>query len=587
MAIFTIKNLMYCYPDSQQPALDQINLNIEEGEFVLVLGGSGSGKSSLARALAGLIPRFYGGRFGGQLTYRNQSIPQMEPGQMAREVGIVFQDPEKQLVMTNVEAELAFGLENLGMPEEEMGWRMAEVMDFLNLSSLTHKAVQQLSGGEKQRLVLGAVLAMRPRVLILDEPTSQLDPVAAEEILAFLRRLNEEMGMTIILVEQRLERCFHLADRVLYMEKGQVRFNDPPDRMAEWAVERGVPFLPPVATFFARIGIKPLPITIAAGRKFMGQFMDRQKELSGQEGVRRGLSRTTEQRKISGPILSETVHRTDQEPRREPSVSLDRLWYAYPDGHEAVKDLSLKIFPGELLVILGANGAGKSTLLKLIAGLLKPGRGCITVVDKGHKKHGLVGRPGRLAYLAQNPNDYLLQDTVQEEIAFSLKQYGLPDDGIVEQLLQGFHLDEYRHCHPRDLSGGQRQRVALASVLVTRPDLLLLDEPTRGMDVRLKEELTMRLREYTQGGAAVIMITHDIEFAARTASHVAVLHRGRLVRKGSTLDVMGNGIFYTTQLGRLSQGFTNPLLTVEEALARWELLRSKGRGIISGRRKTV
>ncbi|MGI9861290.1 energy-coupling factor transporter ATPase [Moorella naiadis] len=542
MSLFQSENLIYYYPDRERPALKDVNLRLEEGEFLLVIGGSGSGKSTLARVLAGLVPDFYGGRFGGQVYFQGRNIRELDRRQLAREVGIVFQDPEKQLVMTSVETEIAFGLENLGLPPAEMSRRVAEVLHFLDLTAVKQEFTAQLSGGQKQKLALAAVLAMQPRVLVFDEPTSQLDPVAAEEILNLVKRLNEEMGLTVVLIEQRLERCFHLADRVLYMDAGQIKYEGTPAQFARWAAPKGIPFVPPVSRFFAGTGFPVVPVTVKEGRRLLQTNFNCREHPSLMPAVKGGPG---------GPILT-----------------MGKVWFAYPNGKEALQDVSVQIAAGELVAVLGANGAGKSTLLKVMAGLLKPGRGWVQV--KGREIYKGEGRPGNagIAYLSQNPNDYLFQDTVAAELLFTLKNFGLPDDGIVDELLTLLGLESCRGLNPRDLSGGERQRVALASILVTRPSILLLDEPTRGMDYRLKDELGAMLAALGKGGTAVILVTHDVEFAAAYADRVMVMAAGRVVADGPKHQVMGQSFFYTTQIGRMCRGYVGGVLTLGEALAR-------------------
>ncbi|OIQ56535.1 putative HMP/thiamine import ATP-binding protein YkoD [Moorella thermoacetica] len=541
MPLYQSENLTYYYPEGEKPALKGINLSIEEGEFLLITGGSGSGKSTLARVLAGLIPDFYGGRFGGRVYFQGRDLGRMDRRKLAREVGIVFQDPEKQLVMTSVEAEIAFGLENLGLPRVEMSRRVAEVMGFLDLAEIRQEFTAHLSGGQKQKLALAAVLAMQPRVLVLDEPTSQLDPVAAEEFLNLVKRLNEEMGLTIILIEQRLERCFHLADRVVLMEDGQVRYEGTPEQLSRWAVQRDIPFVPPVARFFARIGFPSIPVTVKEGRQLLRSNFDRREF----------------------PPLKPAV-KADPE---EQVLAMIKVWFTYPDGKEALQDISIQIAAGELVALLGANGAGKSTLLKTMAGLLKPGRGRVQVMGRDLSNGG---RPGdsRIAYLSQNPNDYLFQDTVEEELLSTLKNFGLPDDGIVDEILEKLDLQRYRRANPRDLSSGERQRVALASILVARPRLLLLDEPTRGMDYPLKEKLGEMVTGLSREGVSVVLVTHDVEFAANFASRVLLLFAGRIVADGPKHQVLGQSVFYSTQIGKMCRGYVDGVLTLQEALDR-------------------
>ncbi|ADL07131.1 ABC transporter related protein [Thermosediminibacter oceani DSM 16646] len=543
MPIFEIKDLTYFYPESQRPALKDVNMSIEEGEFLLVTGGSGSGKSSLARVLAGLIPGFSGGRISGSVFFRGKDIEQIDRRTMAGEVGIVFQDPEKQLVKTSVEAEIAFGLENLGLPQQEMARRVAEVMSFLGLADLRREFTAKLSGGQKQKLALAAVLAMQPSVLILDEPTSQLDPVAAEDFLNVVKRLNEDMGLTVILIEQRLERCFHLADKVLIMEDGRIRFEGTPEQVARRAAFCENPFIPPVARFFGKVGFNTIPVTVKDGRRMLKQNFN---PAPGNFSM----------------SSSEGMH------EREPLIRMEGVWFTYPDGREALQDINLEICAGELVAVIGPNGSGKSTLLKNMAGLLKPGRG--RVIMMGNKQPKSATRTTwdpSVGYLSQNPNDYLFQDTVEEELLYTLKNFGIASNGAVDEIIEKLSLGDFRRVNPRDLSYGERQRVALASVLVTGPKLLLLDEPTKGLDYRLKSDLGEVLAEFCRQGAAVVLTTHDVEFAAKYASRVIMLFCGRVICDGPVHQVLSDSIFYSTQIGRMCRGFADGILTPEEALA--------------------
>ncbi|WP_461569522.1 ABC transporter ATP-binding protein [Thermincola ferriacetica] len=556
LPLFEIKNLIYYYPDIEKPALNNINLTIEEGEFLLVAGGSGSGKSSLARALAGLIPDFYGGKFGGKVLFQGRNLREIDRRSLAREVGIVFQDPEKQLVMTSVEAEIAFGLENLSLPQDEMFRRVAEVMSFLDLSAVKDEFTGNLSGGQKQRLALASVLAMQPKVLILDEPTSQLDPVAAEELLNLVKRLNEEMGLTIILIEQRLERCFHVADRLIIMERGEILKDGEADEVARWEVEKSIPFIPPVAKFFASLGASAIPLTVKEGRKALKPYY----AMPGARANRTAPAPLPNKRdlKVRG--------KPGQENRENTIVELKNVWFTYPGGREALRNVNCRIEQKEFVVILGENAAGKSTLLKHVAGLLKPGRGSVSVMGRETGKTPLAELARYVGYLSQNPNDYLFQDTVEEELLFTLKNFGLSDFGRIENLLDKLNLSHYRTANPRDLSSGERQRVALAAVLASRPQLLLLDEPTRGIDYRLKNELGDLLSELREEGITIIMVTHDIEFAAEYADRVILMFDGRVVNTGSKREVLGGSVFYSPQMSRLFRGTVDGILTVAEAI---------------------
>lgn len=549
LALLEIEDLTYYYPERSEPSLEQINIQVSEGELLLVTGGSGSGKSTLARLLAGLIPEFYGGKIWGSYRLAGAELKGWRRRARHSAVGIVFQDPERQLVMTSVEGEIAFGLENLGLPRREMFRRAAEVMTFLNLLPLRDQFTTHLSGGEKQKLALASVIAMHPRILILDEPTSQLDPVAAADIFNLVESLNREMGYTIILIEQRLERCYHLADRLIIMEGGRIICDAAPGEAARWQLRKGLPFIPPVARFFASLSSgadSPVPLTVREGR--------------------RELQRTAPASPAPPDHLPlSTVSRSSTQ-KKEPLIRASGLWYTYPEGTEAMKGLSLELPPGELITILGPNASGKSTLLKLLAGIIKPQRGKILL--QGQDTRGLApSQMGRyLGYLSQNPNDYLTRDTVEEELKFTLDNFGLSDNGVCAEMMKRLALEPLRGLNPRDLSSGERQRVALASVLVTEPPLLLLDEPTRGLDYRLKRELGRFLGEIVAAGGTVVLVTHDLEFAVDYGERVVLLFDGTVVSEGPR-EILRESIFYAPQMARLFRGRAGNVLTVEEGLS--------------------
>lgn len=547
MAAIKVENLTYYYPEAEKPALDKINLIIPEGQFVLVVGGSGSGKSSLIRAVAGLIPGFYGGIYSGKVYLNDAELRQLDQRTLVERVGMVFQDPESQMVMTNVEQEVAFGVENLGLPDSLMKRRVMEVTSALTLSDYLHSFIPELSGGQKQKVALASVLAMQPDILLLDEPTSQLDPIAGEEILTMIRRLNEENGITVILIEQRLERCFHLADRVLVMDKGRIIYDHhAPDAIADWAVKNGIPFIPPLPKLFASVGYPEIPITIKQGRKILKSYSP--------------VPNLT----IPAPVHSNTIARTSEVTGDKCLVDIQNLWFTYPNGKEVLRNVNLKISPGEFLVLMGENGAGKTTLMKNISGLLKPSRGQVKILNKDTRKHSVEELASTVGYLSQDPNDYLFLPTVREELVFTLHNLGLPDDGISEEIMERLQLSRYAGVNPRDLSTGERQRVALASVLVTRPKVLLLDEPTRGLDYRLKEELGNILLQLRAEGTAILVITHDVEFAAEYADDIVLMADGSIIARGSKYEILTRSTFYSPQISKLFNNMVADVVTLEE-----------------------
>lgn len=514
MEVFKIHDLTYYYPRKEDPALKDINLNIEEGEFILLLGSSGSGKSTLGRVFNKIVPNFYGGKIKGELEGTD-------------EVGMVFQDPEKQLVMDKVERELAFGLENIGVPYSAMRKKVMEALSFLNIYDIKDKKTYELSGGQKQKVALGATISMGYKFLVLDEPTSQLDPVSAEEILHILKRLNEELGYTIILIEQRIDRCFHLADRILFMENASLVFDGNREEFVFWSNEKNKNFLPSVSEYFVKKGYENTPFTVKEGRKKLKKLFDKNN------------------------LPKKEIHINDN--KKEDVIIAKNIDFIYENGKHALKKIDLTVHKGEVLGILGENGGGKSTLLKNISGLLKPTKGKLYV-------EGVVG------YLSQNPNDYLFNDSVYEELKYTLDNKDIKDYEVIDKTLKDLDIYQYKYKNPRDLSGGERQRVAIASILVMDPDILILDEPTRGLDKDLKEKLGHIILELKDKRKTVILVTHDVEFTSKFCDRACLIFDGSIAQIGSKYEVMSSGIYYSTQINKLFSGYVNNILTLDDAL---------------------
>jgi len=577
MALVTIENLSYWYPGAARPALDGVNLVLREGEFVLVVGGSGSGKSTLLRLLAGLLGDFYGGKLSGRATFMGRNLLELDRRQVARHVGLVFQDPERQLVMTRVDREVAFGPENLGLPPDEIRRRVAEALELVGLASLAEATVSELSGGQQQKVALAGVLAMHPRLLLLDEPTSQLDPVAAEEILHTVRRLNEEAGLTVVLVEHRLERCFHVADRVVALEAGQIVADGAVRDAARVLARDGDAYLPPVARLFARLGWDVLPTSVREGRRLLAARLDGAIPVaadghvsSGESGRANAPGRkvgTTAQAGL--PMAREIMRRRLARPTEgDALLSARGVWFAYENGREALKGVDLAVRPREILMVLGPSGSGKSTLLKILAGQLDPGRGRVLLAGLPMSGLELRERVRLVGYVGQHPDHYLLQETLEEELRFTLRNLGLEDGGRIADTLEALGLTACREANPRDLSSGERQRAAVATVLVAEPRVLILDEPTRGMDYALKTRLSALLLDLSRKkGGAVVVATHDVEFAAATADRVVLLADGRVVAQDATRNVLDGNLFYSPQINRLLHGYAPGVVKLEEALA--------------------
>jgi energy-coupling factor transporter ATP-binding protein EcfA2 len=535
-------HLTYRYPGGEMPILRDLTLQIDDGEFLLVMGPSGVGKSTLLRCLNGLVPHFYGGAISGAVRVAGRDPLALGPSGMADLVGFVLQDPEAQFVVDNVEDELAFALENQGLDAIIMRKRVEEALDQLNIVHLRQRSVNSLSGGERQRVAIGAVMTLQPRVLVLDEPTSQLDPQAAEEVLDTLVKLNHDLGLTIILSEHRLERVVQYVDRVLYLPGcGEAPILDEPR-----AVLRQVDLTPPLVTLAKALDWSPLPLTIKEGRRF-----------AKQSSIAKALS-----------SMTSTTHDEWSASHSSISISIQHLGYAY-NGHPALQDVSIDVHQGEFVALMGRNGSGKTTLLKQLVGLLKPDRGQVHITAPGRRqpldtRQADVDRIIQVVgYVPQNPNALLFSDTVRQELDFTRRCHHLPQDSH-DVLLDVLGLTAHAHRYPRDLSVGERQRVALASILVAEPQILLLDEPTRGLDYSQKAALTDFLQREKAQGRTIVMATHDVELVARCADRVVLLGDGQVVVDGPVQKVMTESLVFASQINKL---FRNPaLLTVEDAL---------------------
>ena len=563
--VFELNNFTYYYPHHSQPSLHQVSLEVDEGELLLVVGRSGSGKSTLARALCGLVPDFYGGSVSGDILYQGIPLDKWTRSRLAQQIGIVFQEPDSQLLFKNVERDIAFGLENLGLPNSFMQRRVAEMMDFLNLNALRKRDSSNLSGGEKQKIALAGVLAMNPQVLILDEPTSQLDPVAAGEILKLVKDLNDEFAITIILIEQRLEQSFSLADRVVILEEGKIIFKGDSREELRWAAEQNYPLLPVIPVIFAGFTDKDLPLTVKEGRKLLSGFgLTPYPELSYPDvgdrkhtQVHPGVVFKSAKEMAPGEKNSRSGRG-----QAKPLVEIKHLSFTYPQGELALKDVNLNIWPGECVAVIGANGAGKSTLLQIVAGLLPTYKGYVRVgnysgkVLKAEKINRLV------AYLPQNLDNFFLTDTVFNDIALSNQIIARDTEFWLERMnLQGFQEDD-----PRKLSTGEKHRVAMAAILASNPDLILLDEPTTGIDGEQKQDIGKLLFDLCQQGKSVLLVTHDIDFASEYATRLIFMHDGTILADGTVQEVITGNTFYTSQVARLFSEIDSSVVNQAQAV---------------------
>jgi energy-coupling factor transport system ATP-binding protein len=529
--ILVAEGFGYRYPERDEAALDGVSLALADGSFTVLAGRSASGKSTLLRAASGLVPHFYGGEAWGELSVGGIDVREHEASDVALVAGTVLQEPESQLVMNSVGAEIALALEHRGAAPGAVARAVEEVALALGVERLLERRVETLSGGELQRVAIAAALAHRPRLLVLDEPTSQLDPVAGDELVWLLRRLNEEWGTAVLIAEHRLERCLPAADRVIALERGRIACDASPAEYLEWSMEHDPALATPAASLFHLAGLGPLPVSVKAARDSLAEG-----GLSNKGSAPSAVSEGRAHDKGSDR-LSARWRRRGREPV---ALRFDGVWFEVPDGPSVLRSLDLRLPPGQTVALMGRNGAGKSTLLRMAKGLIQPTR-------------GTVERAGDVALLMQNPGDYLVHEHVRDEVA----EQGAATAGLARRLA----------AHPRDLSGGERQRLALEVVLDgVEPAVVCLDEPTRGMDRPRKDELAARLRALADGGAAVIVATHDTEFAARLADRVVLMGQGVVIADAPSHEVLAGGWQFATDTARVL-GEDAGALTPEEGAA--------------------
>jgi energy-coupling factor transporter ATP-binding protein EcfA2 len=493
MPLITLDAVSYRYPEADRPALSEITAAVEPGEVILLRGASGSGKSTLLRCLNGLVPHSTGGQFRGRVVVCGLDTREHPPRQLGIHIGFVFQHPEAQFVLEDVEAELAFGLENLGLARSLMRKRVEEVIDQVGINPLRRRRIATLSGGERQRVAIAAALAMHPDALVLDEPTSQLDPQAAEDVLQVVLRLVAELGMTTVIAEHRVERIAPFVDRIWTIDGGALRDQAPRVALAEGGAR------PPVVDLALRAGWTPLPLGLRDAR-----------------------------------IHAQHLPSVHPSPQTVPSATgegsiicrVDGLDHRY-DTVPAVQGVSLTLCRGQVVALMGRNGSGKTTLLRLIAGLMRPQRGTVT-------------HEGIAAYVPQDADSLLFAPTVDEELRGQSAEVVAP-------------FAAWLHRYPRDLSSGERQQLAIA-LMGARADLLLLDEPTRGLDPQVKRALSSYLRTRAGTGAAILVATHDVEWAARTADRVLLMADGEIYADGSPGSVLSDSLVFATQISKLVGG---------------------------------
>ncbi len=541
MAHFEIKNLSFSYPTSKgKESLKEVSLTIQKGEYIVLCGKSGSGKTTLFRHLKPVLAPH--GKHTGEILFNGIPMERVSQRDQAAKIGYVMQNPDDQIVTDKVWHELAFGLESLGCDQKTMRARVAEMACYFGIQDWFHRDVTNLSGGQKQLLNLASIMAMQPEVLILDEPTSQLDPIAASDFLNTVRKINIELGTTVIITEHRMEDIFPYADRAIVMDSGKVIADDTPRNIGKLLYERKNDMFAamptPVRAFYGSHGAGNCPLTVREGRNWLS-------------------------RSFPTELKYKTIPAEYAESKKESALSLKELWFRYEKTTpDILRGVSAEIPKGSLYAIVGGNGSGKSTTLKSICGICRPYRGSVKVFGKPvekYKSSELFG--GTLALLPQDPKSLFVKKTVREDLEEMTK-----DKALIAQIAATCQIEKLLDSHPYDLSGGEQQRAALAKVLLTQPKLLLLDEPTKGIDSFFKETFAEILKELKNKGITIVMVSHDVEFCARYADLVSMFFDGQILTTDHPRRFFGNNSFYTTAANRMSRHVFSMAVTVEDVI---------------------
>ena len=542
MAHFEIKDLTFSYASAKgRHSLENVSLTIEQGEFLVLCGKSGSGKSTLLRQLKTVLTP--NGKRTGEILFRGVPLKQVSDREQSEKIGFVMQNPDDQIVTDKVWHELAFGLESLGCDQKTMRGRVAEMACYFGIQDWFHRDVATLSGGQKQLLNLASIMAMQPEVLILDEPTSQLDPIAASDFLNTVRKINTELGTTVIITEHRLEDIFPYADRAVVMEKGRVIADDTPGKVGQLLFEQANPMFAamptPVRVYYGAGGTGESPLTVRQGRSWLSKEFPKEPSIKA----------------IPAPALPEEIE--------NPALTLKELWFRYEkDSPDILRGVSAEVPAGSLYAILGGNGAGKSTTLKAISGVCRPYRGKVTLFGKPVEKYKSSELfHGCLAMLPQDPKSLFVKKTVREDLAEMTK-----DKQEIDRIAALCQVTELLDSHPYDLSGGEQQRSALAKVLLTNPRLLLLDEPTKGIDSFFKETFAEILADLKKQGITIVMVSHDVEFCARYADIVSMFFDGQVLTTDTPRRFFGANSFYTTAAHRMSRHVFKGAVTAEDVI---------------------
>ena len=542
MAHFEIKNLTFSYPTAKgKHSLEDVTLSIEKGEYVVLCGKSGSGKTTLLRHLKSVLAPH--GKHSGEILFNGVPMDKVSQRDQSAKIGYVMQNPDDQIVTDKVWHELAFGLESLGTDQKTMRARVAEMACYFGIQDWFHRDVANLSGGQKQLLNLASIMAMQPEVLILDEPTSQLDPIAASDFLNTVRKINIELGTTVIITEHRMEDIFPYADRAIVMDSGRVIADDTPRNIGKLLYEQGNDMFAamptPVRVFYGAQGEGDCPLTVREGRNWLSKAFQEAPKVSTFPAE---------------PLADEIEN---------PALSMKELWFRYEkDSPDILRGVSAEVPVGSLYAIVGGNGAGKSTTLKAICGICKPYRGKVKVFGKPVEKYKSAELfHNCLSMLPQDPKSLFVKKTVREDLAEMCK-----DEQKIAEVAETCQITALLDSHPYDLSGGEQQRAALAKVLLTQPRLLLLDEPTKGIDSFFKETFATILAQLKAQGITIVMVSHDVEFCAKYADMVSMFFDGQILTTDTPRRFFGSNSFYTTAANRMSRHVFQDAVTAENVI---------------------
>ena len=552
MAHFEIKNLTFTYPTSGgKTALSDVNLKIERGEYVTVCGKSGSGKTTLLKHLKSVLTPH--GDVSGEILFEGKPLSEVDLRQQSSKIGYVMQNPDNQIVTDKVWHELAFGLESLGMDQKTIRLRVGEMASYFGIQSWFHKNVSELSGGQKQLLNLASIMAMQPTVLILDEPTSQLDPIAATDFLNTVRKINLELGTTVIITEHRLEDIFHASDRVVVMEDGKIIADDEPHAIGAYLKEQHNEMFAampsPVQIYYGVDNELECPLTVREGRNWLSDVLQ-DKEM-----------------KVTSLVKKEA----DMDDVGTPAIILKELWFRYEkEAPDVLKGVNLKVPKESIFAIVGGNGTGKSTTLKAICNICRPYRGQVLIDGKRIEKYNSAELfKGNLAMLPQDPQSLFVKKTVGEDLAEMIPDGRFSSEEKESKIKEIAEICDILHLlesHPYDLSGGEQQRAALAKVLLTEPNILLLDEPTKGIDNFFKLKFAEILNRLKERGVTILMVSHDVEFCAKYADFVGMFFDGNVITTNTPNRFFSQNSFYTTAANRMSRHVFENAITNEDVI---------------------